>query len=315
VLKLADTFPVTHYIAVQMSQYFIKTAEELGRGKIKFEYYPSEQAGKSRDMLTLTKAGTVDIGILNVGSMTDTFPMAGITELPGLFANSCEGTRGMMSLSRQGILAEKEFGPAGVKVLFGIAVAPYKLFTKNDKVSTIDGVKGLKIRTAGNAQDSTIRSLGAVPVRIPAPELNQAVSRGTVDGYLLPYLSARGYDLHNGRLTKFAVDGVSLGSTSSVYAISDQRWAQLPADVQDVLLKASAAAEDNLCKYIDREEDEWRKKFVEAGIEVHQLPAEAVKEWNARTEPVRARWVSQLEGAGRPAGAVIEQFLKFSKAR
>ena len=40
-IKIADPFPASHYVGKEGVQPWIAKAEELSKGKVKFEYYPA----------------------------------------------------------------------------------------------------------------------------------------------------------------------------------------------------------------------------------------------------------------------------------
>src|SRR3546814_6004609 len=86
-------------------------------------------------------------------------------------------------------------------------------------------MEGLKLRTAGGAMDATARAFGAVPVRMAAPEIYESLSRGTIDGMLLPYASVLSYDLAG--LTKFATTKENFGSAVLTYVMSEAKWKKL----------------------------------------------------------------------------------------
>jgi len=57
-------------------------------------------------------------------------------------------------------------------------------------------IAGLKIRTIGGGMDLMIRALGGVPVRMAPPVIHESMSRGTIDGTMLPYQSIVSYGLY-----------------------------------------------------------------------------------------------------------------------
>jgi TRAP-type C4-dicarboxylate transport system substrate-binding protein len=305
-LKLADSLPATHYISVEAAQYFMDRATELSGEKIKFEYYPAQQLGKTKDLLRLTQSGVTDIGYLPVGSMPDQLPLSGVGGLPGLYNSACQGSYGISELTREGFLAEAEYKPAGVRVLFGIALVPYKALTSEKKIDSLDDISGVKLRTSSSAQDETVRALGGVPVRIPAPELYQAMTRGTVDGFLLPFASAKSYDLHTTETTKYAFTGISFGSATAVWTISESKWNQLPADVQKALLEAGQQAEKHFCEYLDAGEANFRKLIEEGGVEVSSVSGAAVTDWQNKFAGIKADWAGKLDAAGKPGSKTLE---------
>jgi TRAP-type C4-dicarboxylate transport system substrate-binding protein len=304
-LKLAETSPSTHYIAEQATQFFMSKAEELSNGRIKFEYYPAQQLGKAQDMIRIAQSGVTDISYVPVGQLADQLPLSGVGGLPGMYDSACQGAEAISKMSREGILADKEFGPAGVKVLFGLSIASYKAMTKQE-VKAIEDFSGLKIRTASSAQDETIREFGGVAVRMPAPELYESMSRGTVDGFLFPFASAKAYDLDTPSTTPYALDGVTFGSATAVFVMSEDRWNELPADVQDILLQAGQAAERNLCEFADREEATFREAIDAAGVKITTVPPAERADWQSHFETIWTNWAKTLDDAGRPGTETLE---------
>src|SRR3546814_8735514 len=94
-------------------------------------------------------------------------------------------------------MTKHEFGANKVRPLFAIVVEPYQFYTASKQVRTIDDVKGLKLRSTGGAMDIFARKIGAIPVRMAAPEARESLSRGTLDGLIFPNESVMSYDLQS----------------------------------------------------------------------------------------------------------------------
>ena len=99
-----------------------------------------------------------------------------------------------------------------------VALPPYHIFTARQIVQSDKDVQGLKLRTTGGAQDLTLRSIGAVPVRMAAPEAYESLSRGTLDGLLFPLESVVSYGLD--KLVKHVTDGTGFGSFVVAFSIN-----------------------------------------------------------------------------------------------
>src|SRR3546814_3858912 len=56
-LRVADSLPVGHFFAESGTKFWMAEVKRLTGGKVDFEYFPSEQLGKAKDMLTLTQTG------------------------------------------------------------------------------------------------------------------------------------------------------------------------------------------------------------------------------------------------------------------
>ena len=97
-----------------------------------------------------------------------------------------------------------------------------------------------------------MRALGAVPVRMAAPDAYKSLSRGTIDGLVFPMESVISYGLD--KLVKHATDGVSFGSFIVAYSINQKVWDGLPADVKKAMDEASEAIEPEVCREVDKEQ-------------------------------------------------------------
>ncbi len=108
-LKYADSQPATHIVSVQGWQYFMKRVEELTKGGVMFRYYPSEQMGKAKDLLELTRSGTADMARLAPSYTAGKTPLSGVVELPGLVTDAVVASKAFLKISQEGILYEREF--------------------------------------------------------------------------------------------------------------------------------------------------------------------------------------------------------------
>src|SRR3546814_4525515 len=97
-------------------------------------------------------------------------------------------------------MTKHEFGANKVRPLFAIVVEPYQFYTASKQVRTIDDVKGLKLRSTGGAMDIFARKIGAIPVRMAAPEARESLSRGTLDGLIFPNESVMRSEEHTSEL-------------------------------------------------------------------------------------------------------------------
>lgn len=304
-LRIADSLPVGHYVAEQGIKLWMKEMEERTGGKLKAEYYPASQLGQGKDLMALTQSGVTDIALIQAAYISEKLPLSGVVELPELFPTSCAGTHRYFDVASEGgILYENELKPNGMHLLFGAALAPYQLLMKTIPVETISQLQGAKIRTGGGTQDLLVNKLGAVPVRIPGPEMYESLSRGTADGVILPFGSVFSYDLQG--LLGYTTLSHGFGTTVTAYMISDKRWNELSPEQQKVLEEAGKEASDNLCAYIDAETEELVGKLKEAGIKVIDLKSEEQKKMSDILSSVADEWAATLDRRGLPATELLK---------
>lgn len=305
-LRVADSLPVGHFFAESGTKFWMQRVTELSNGAVTFDYFPAEQLGKAKDLLSLTRSGVTDIGYVVPSYVSERMPLSAVAELPGSFKTSCAGTLAYYQLAEHGVLKSEEFGANGVRILFALVTPPYQLFTGRQKIEGVKSIDGLKLRTTGGAMDATVRWFHGTPVRMAAPDLYQSLSRGTVDGTLFPYASVISYDLAG--LIKYATTEENFGSAVLTYVISEARWKRLSPQVQDVLQKAGEEATRAACAAADASVPLDVAKLRSAGVTVGPLPSTDKAAIDAATEAVAKEWATALDQRGKPGSSTLAAF-------
>lgn len=305
-LKFADRLPVDHYIARYATNVWIEEVHKATNDAVKITRYASERLGKSKDMLTLTKAGVVDLGEYVPGYLGDQMPLSGVAELPGMVPNACVASVVYESLARpDGFLGRTELAPLGLQLLYVVGLPAYQLFTSK-KIDTLASLQNLKIRSTGAAMDTGLRQLGIVPIRMSAAELSESFSRGTVDGTAFPAASIFSYDLQG--KTKYATSGLSFGSSMTFYAISTRVWEKLPPAVQKAMLEAGARTTRRACELIDKDDQAALRKLEAGGTTLVSLSGDEKKKFDALLEPVAAEWAQSADKRGKQGTETLKAF-------
>ena len=306
VLKVADSLPTTHYMSTEGAKFFMNRATELSHGHITFEYYPSEQLGKSHDLLRLVQTSVADIGYVAPGYVSEKLPLSGVAELPGLYASSCQGTHAFYALAHDGILDQREFKPNGVMALMAWNLGPYPIDGSKPKLNSVDDFHGMKIRASGGTWDLILRAIGAVPVNFPVAGLREALERGTVDGSVGTALSLRPYDLLG--VTKTLTEGVAFGSFASTYSISLRKFRSLSAEDQAALVQAGREATEHLCSYVDTNEAAALADVQKHGVTVWNISAADQAKLKTLLDPVVQNWAKSLDDRHLPGSQVLADF-------
>jgi TRAP-type C4-dicarboxylate transport system substrate-binding protein len=307
VLKMADTLPVTHYMSLEGAKFFMARTTELTHGDVTFEYYPSEQLGKARDLLKLTQAGVADIAYIAPGYNSEKMPLSGVAELPGLYKSSCEGTHAFMALATHGgILEQREIKPLGLITLMAWNLGPYQIASRTPTLHALSDFKGMKIRGAGGTWDLILRRLGASPVNFPAPEMREAMERGTIDGSVGPAISMKPYDLQS--VAKSMSNGASFGSFASTFSMNARKFRSLPKEDQDALVQAGQEATAHLCAYVDTNNEKAIVEVEAAGVRQWHLTEDEKKEANTLLAPVVEEWGKALDERHLPGTEVAKAF-------
>lgn len=306
-LRVADSFPVGHYIAENMTKVWMDKVTELTGGEIEFEYYPAEQLGKSKDLLSLAQSNTVDIGYVGVSYVADKLPLSAVGELPEAFNSSCQGTEAYWSIAKPGgILDEAELAPQGVRMLLVMILSPYQIFTAESEITNIDSFKGMKLRATGGTKEIAVQLMDATPVNIPAPETREALTRGTIDGVLFPHSSALPYELEPA--LAYGTEGMNFGSFVASYVISEDRWNRLSPEVQQAMTDAAEEVIGSACKAAEELDLKDKQTMADAGVTFVSLPEEDVAEIGKRMSTIGEKWAEDLDGRGLPGSEVLQAF-------
>lgn len=313
-LVIADSFPSSHPVSREGARYLERRAGELSGGRIRFEYYPSEQLGAPQDFNALARAGLVDVAMISPGYTAPQLPLSGVADLPGMSPDACRGALAVEPLLADGgILQRTDFAPDGLRPLLVGVVPQYEVMTGGGReVTEPADVVGLQLRSAGGTIDRTVSALGATPVAMPVTEMYEAISRGTVDGTVLGPLSALPYRLDEAATN--ATDGAQLGSFTITYAIAEPRWAALPRDLRDALARAGTDTTRHLCRALDERTAAARSALVRGGVAVHRLSPDERDRWLQAVAPVRGQWVGDMERLGLPGRAVLDELERSVRA-
>jgi TRAP-type C4-dicarboxylate transport system substrate-binding protein len=306
-IKVADSFPVGHYLSRYISLPLIEQLKASPATKgYDFEYYPSQQLGKSKDMLSLTQAGVVDIAYVAPGFVSDKMPLSAVAELPLKFTGSCKPTLAYWNLAKPGGALDKaEFAPNGVRLLFTVVLPPYQLFARKPFADLKD-LEGMKIRTSGFAKELLLRKIKAVPVLMPTPEVYESMSRGTIDGSLFPFSSLPPYGID--KLSKAGTIGENFGTFVANFVISEKRFQSLPPAFQQQLSEMGEQFAKRVCLQVEEDEGRDIEKVKAAGATLTPLPAADSATLAKVSLEVAKDWADTLDKRGKPGTEILDAF-------
>ena len=308
-LKVATFVSVNSFQVVHGSRVWMDEVTRLTNGRVEFDFYPSEQAGKAAKLMDLMRAGVVDIAEVAPSYVTDKLPLVGVIEMPGLVSDACTGSKALRTMSEPGgAIYEAEFKPLKVKPLTFFLNPPYRLFLANKEITKVEDFSGLKLRVSGGVMALAAEKLGAVPVRMSSPDIYESLSRGTLDGV---FFAPSGVKINGYQpLIKYAAVGYSFGTPAVLMSISDKKLASLPKDVQDAMMKAGHLADETYCKFIMNEQSIVEKEFANAGMKVNSFSAAEKKRLDAAIGAIGPDWAKGLDARGKPGTKVLEEFSK-----
>jgi TRAP-type C4-dicarboxylate transport system substrate-binding protein len=304
-LRVADSFPKGHYLVKLVLEPWMEEVRKRTNNAVKFDHYPAQQLGKATDMLKLTQTGVADIGYVAPAYASDKMPVSEVAMLPGAFEHSCQGTLAYWKLARSGVIAEQDYATNNIRLLLAVSLPQYRIFTVKHPVRDVSDVSVLKLRSTGGAQDLTLRAIGAVPVRMPAPDAYESLSRGTMDGLLFPLESVVAYGAD--KLVKYSTAGLGFGSFIVSYSISEAAWKKLSPEIQKAMLDVADALIPTACQQVQTA-DEETKKTLESAIRFEALQSDASARFKDLLKGVAKTWSEGLDARGKRGSDAPKEF-------
>jgi len=282
-----------------------KKIEEESKGRIKIEIFPSMTlGGKPPELYRQLRDGAADIVWTVTGYTPGVFPRSEVFELPTVHRASAKATN--MAIQDNFKLIADDF--KDIKPLLVHAHAGNALHLVNGCVKNVAELKGRKLRTPTRTGAWMIESWGAEPVGMPLPALPQALSKGVIDGALIPFEVVPPFKIHE--LTKCSVTGANnlrFGTAVFLFAMNKERYNKLPDDLKAVIDNNSGMAiAESAGKLWDAVEAPGQKLQKKTGSPVAALDQKATDEMSALGEKVVARWVKESSGKGFDAEGLVK---------
>ncbi len=277
---------------------------EATNGRIAIEIFPSMSlGGRPPELYGQARDGVADIVWTLLGYTPGAFPRTEVFELPTVHRGSAAATsraiQDVMDLMREDF--------ADTHPLLIYAHAGQALFMVDKPVRSLDDVQGLKLRIPSRSGAMLIEEWGAEPVGMPVPELPQALSRGAVDGAMIPYEIALPLRVHElvGSVT-LGEGGRRFGTSVFVFTMNKERYESLPDDLKAVIdAHSGASLAPEIGRLWDVVEEPGIEAMTAAGKEIIELSAEAQAAFDARAEAVEERWIAEADGLGLDGAALV----------
>lgn len=290
--------PVANPIKTFLQPWADKVGKDSG-GKLKVEVYPSMQlGGKPPQLVDQVKDGVVDIVWTLPGYTAGRFPITEVFELPFVHTTPQATTLALQDFQEKYLKDEyKDYHVLLLHVHGG------SLFmTKGDPVLKVSDLNGRKIRTATRVGGWYLKSLGAVPIGAPVPQIPQMLSKGVIDGVMLPYEIAPGFKLQElaNHFSTLAGDQSRMNTSVFCFLMNKDSYAKLPPDLKKVIDDNSGRniAEWAGQNWADIEESGRKVMASVSSNQFHVIPADEVAKMKAAAEPTVERWLKEMKDKG-----------------
>jgi TRAP-type C4-dicarboxylate transport system substrate-binding protein len=203
--------------------------------------------------------------------------------------------------------ATKEF--AGTKILATWVHDEGFISTSGKPVRNLDDFKGLKIRAASRQSTKLLAKLGATPVGMPIPGVADAMTKGTIDGFLTAWEIIPSFKLQE--VSKFHTEieasRPSMFTAGFVFAMNQAKYDSLPADLKRIIDKHSGAAlSRTIGRYWDEATAVGRKAAQDRGNTFIKVSPAETDRWIQVSAPLYDEWVGEMDKKGLPGKQMLQ---------
>jgi len=279
---------------------------EASGGRIKIEHFDGMSlGGRPSDLMDQTIDGAVDMTMTLVGYTPGRFPRSEVFELPFMMTDPVAASRAYWAMVDSDF-QQNEY--ASVKVLGAWVHGPGVVHTA-EPVEKLEDMQGRTVRGPTRVINSLLAELGAEPVGMPVPAIPEALSKGVINGAVIPWEVTPSL-----KLTELVKNHTEFGGREALYTaaivlvMNKAKYDALPDDLRAILDAESGAKLSAFAAEVMLAADKpGRDIAVAAGNNIIQLDESETARWKEASKPVVARWVTEMDGLGIDGQALIDQ--------
>ena len=303
-LKVHFFLPATSYANTLFIQPWCdKIAKDSGN-RMKCQSYPSMQLGGSPPQLfEQARDGVADIVWTLPGYTAGRFPSVEVFELPFMMQNPEATSKALWDYVQKYSLDEfKDVKPLAFHVhgdgVFHMTRKP---------VATAADLKGLKLRAPTRMTNKFIAMLGATPVSMPVPQVGDALSKGVIDGAVVPYEVVPAVKIQE--LVKFHSETdpaePAFYTSTFIFAMNKAKYESLPADLKKVIDANSGQALSGKIGKAFLAADEAGKKLTTKNT-TNVIPKAELDKWKKLSQPLADQWVADMNARGAKGQEMLD---------
>jgi len=306
------TLKVHHFLSAQtfihtgvFEPWCAKLSKE-SNNRIKCQIYPAMQLGGSPpQLIDQVRDGVADVVWTVLGYSANRFPMSEVFELPFMMTNAEATSRAAWEFSQT--YAKHEF-----KDVLPLAVhvhGPGYLFTTKKQMKTMSDFKGMKFRAPTRLTNKMLAMMGATPVGMPVPAVPEALSKGVIEGAVIPYQVVPSIKVNE--IAKFGAETdpkfPALYTTVFTIAMNKAKYDSLPADLKKVIDNNSGIELSAMAGRVQEADDgPGREKSKAAGMQISVIPASELANWKKATDSLDDEWAANMTKAGHDGPKLLK---------
>ena len=276
----------------EVLQNMARAWEEASGGSIKTRLYPGGIAGDESDLIRKMRVGQLDAAMLTSGSLPEIARQLSVLHMPLTIETYGELDYVMAKL---GPRFEELLLEQGFRTLAWGDVGWLHLFTTTPVVRPED-LRPLRLfMWSSNSRYIDVwKNMGFNPVPAPATEIHTALTTGMIQAVIVPPIAALSFQWF--ALANHMTDMPWVPMVGAV-VMTERSWQKVPKELRGRFMEIAAAANAQFKSKIRAVAPQAIAAMKAHGLEVHEVPPEALAQWRAGVE----KGFSGLVGEDVPA--------------
>ena len=279
--------------------------EKESAGRMKCQLYPSMQLGGTPPQLyDQARDGVADIIWTLPGYTAGRFPRMEAFELPFMINDAEAASKAAWEFYEKHAREEfRDVKPLAVHV----HDAGY-LHTRDRQVKTLADFRGLKLRAPTRQTNRLLAAFGATPVSMPVTGLADAMSKGVIDGAVIPWEVVPAVKVQEIARFHTETDPNMAAMYTAVFLLAMNRgtYDGLPADLRAVIDRNSGLGLSGQAGRLwEEQKSPARRLALDRGNVVYVVPAVELARWQVAARPVLEDWVRDMDKRGIDGNALL----------
>ncbi|MDO9534676.1 MAG: TRAP transporter substrate-binding protein [Bacillota bacterium] len=307
-LRFANYFPGESGPG-KIGSVFAEDIKALTGGRVEVEYYPGGMLLGPDKMYDGVMEGIADIGLSNLAYTFGRFKVTEVLDLPLGFPNAWVANHVVSDFLKE--YMPKEFEDTHILTLH--TSPANNIITVKVPVRKPEDLKGLTLRGTGYIA-KLVEALGGTARPVSMPEAYDNLSKGVIDGLLVPYETTKTF--RYGEVTNYVTEVWPLGQVYTFYLTMNKNiWEKLPADVQDIITKyIEDEYQEKLAQMWNGIDIDGKKYAIESGYEIIEIAPGELATWQNLANNVIKDYTASMVSAGY-SEAEVNGWISFIRER
>jgi TRAP-type C4-dicarboxylate transport system substrate-binding protein len=296
---MATPYPDATYHTQNIVQ-FANEVKSATDGELEIVVHSGSSLIKHPEIARAVRTQQVPIGEVFIGILGNSDPIYKLDNIPFL-ATNFEQAKALYAASKSTI--EKKLDKEGMMLLYSVPWPPQGIYGKK-QISSVDDIKGAKMRAYSPTQSRLAVLLDATPTTVENVEIPQAFSTGIVD--MMITSPSTGVNSQSWDYLSNYTD-VQAWIPKNMVIVNKRAFKRLPKEVQSELLTVAKTAEERGWKMAETETVEKTKELAEKGINVAQPTPELMEALKKVGETMTQEWIEETGETGKAVLKAYQQ--------